>query len=162
MMSGMGLLDWWRRRRGEVRAHAPSSPTGDDRFRADLERFVRPADGAREAERVAPAGDGAPRTFTTTVVTVNGRPVDPADPRAGPLLEVLQRIGKPGEAPDPESIRRMVEAFGEETTGGAQPGDVTPRQGIGARLAELESLRAAGLVSEAEYAEKRKQLLAEL
>ncbi len=93
---------------------------------------------------------GATSTFTETVVTVNGARVDPS--QAAGLQEAIAAR----QAGDPEPLRRIVEQLARAAGGAASP------PGAAARLAQLEELRAAGLVTPAEYAEKRKRILDEL
>jgi hypothetical protein len=169
----MGLLDWWKRRRGEVRAVTPEAQPGDERFRPDLARFERAADVLRPdvleagplpsgGAAALPSEGTAVETVTHTTVTVNGREVDPADPRAAPLLALLRQVGSLGQGGvDPEALRRAVEDF-TGGTGDRPETSTPPRPAVAERLAELEKLREGGLVTEAEYAEKRRRLLDEL
>ena len=160
----MGLLSWFRRRKGEGDgARRPAAQPVDVRFRADLTRFEKaPAEGAAAPAEgsVVPREDPAVRTFTTTTVTVNGREVDPSDPRAAPLLAALRDAGGLADAQrDPAAVRRLLQALSQDGLLDPTSTAAAPPSGIAERLAELEKLRAAGLVTEAEYAAKRKQLL---
>lgn len=108
--------------------------------------------GLEDALAALGAGEGRDaRTFTETIVTVNGVRVDPSQ------AADLGRAIAAQQGGDAEPLRRVVEQLARAASAGE-----APRPDAGARLAELEKLRAAGLITAAEYGEKRKRILDEL
>ncbi|ORW69069.1 hypothetical protein AWC23_20175 [Mycobacterium saskatchewanense] len=90
---------------------------------------------------------GLPTDFMVAKDAPSQRLIDALD--AAGHVRVVDVLGDAEEAQDPEDA--------------ADPSDVSsPRPSTTERLQELETLRATGVVSEAEYARKREQIIDEL
>lgn len=90
--------------------------------------------------------------------------------QAGPLMEILQllkannvplnrMIDVRSNPPLRQQLHAIVRRAGQQQAGTA---GAAPQAGIGDRLQELESLRAAGVVNEQEYAGRRAQIISEI
>jgi hypothetical protein len=93
--------------------------------------------------------------------------------QAGPLMEILQILRANGvplnrmvDIRSNPGLRQQIQAVvrraAEQQTPAGQPAPAGPKQSVGERLQELESLRASGVVNAEEYASRRAQIISEI
>jgi hypothetical protein len=96
-----------------------------------------------------------------------------SDPRDQELARSMIATGRTGTSTDfvvarDAATQRVIDALGAEVvqvqgaSPAAPPASAPPQPSIAQRLQELETLRATGVISEAEYARKREQIVSEL
>lgn len=145
------LLTLWRRPDAPTRqpASRPSS-TASHRSTTITDRFPN-VDSAQDGRRLTPPLSGAsPRGSVRSFVTVNGRDVDAkvADEVQQLLLRLL---GSSTPSDHSDTVRELFEKFE-----GAPTGD------LDSRLGQLKHLLEQKLITDAEYAAAKAQLLSQL